>query len=121
MVHTLSKEALHIPNQRLLQVLKTFENALELQLKYITGDRAWNNFCVCLDQCSRDQNLITTLRLRHHQTLRLEDFKIWAFGQIFFECCHHFWVEFFLFSGIFSNMFWLFLTCKYYKQKLLEF
>jgi len=40
MVHTLSKEALHIPNQRLLQVLKTFEIALGSQLKYITGDRA---------------------------------------------------------------------------------
>jgi len=48
MVRTLSKEALYIPNQRLLQVLKAFENALESQLKYITGDRLWNNFCVWL-------------------------------------------------------------------------
>jgi len=34
------KEALHIPDQRLLQVLKAFENALESKLKYITGNRA---------------------------------------------------------------------------------
>ena len=40
------KEALHIPDQRLLQVLKAFENALESKLKYITGNRAWNNFCL---------------------------------------------------------------------------
>jgi len=40
MVRTFSKEALHIPDQRLLQVLKLFENAQELQLKYITGNRA---------------------------------------------------------------------------------
>jgi len=39
MVRALSKEALHIPDKRLLQVLKAFENAQELQLKYITGDR----------------------------------------------------------------------------------
>jgi len=44
MVRTLSKEALHISNQHLLQVLKAFENELESQLKYITGDRARNNF-----------------------------------------------------------------------------
>jgi len=51
-------EALCIPDQRLLQVLKAFENALESQLKYNTGNRAWNNFCVCLDQwCSRERNL----------------------------------------------------------------
>jgi len=50
MVRTLSKEALHIPDKRLLQVLKAFENALELQLKNIIGNRASNNFCVCLDQ-----------------------------------------------------------------------
>ena len=49
MVRPLSKEALHIPDQRLLQVLKVFENAQELQLKYNTGNRAWNNFCVFLD------------------------------------------------------------------------
>jgi len=40
MVRALSKEALHIPDQRLLQVLKAFENAQALQLKYITGTRA---------------------------------------------------------------------------------
>jgi len=40
MVRALSKEALLIPDQRLLQVLKVFENAQELQLKYITGNRA---------------------------------------------------------------------------------
>ena len=58
MVRTLSKEALHIPDKRLLQVLKAFENALELQLKNIIGNRASNNFCVCLDQwCSRERNL----------------------------------------------------------------
>jgi len=73
MVRTLSKEALRIPDQRLLQVLKAFENALELQLKYITDDRAWNNFCVSLDHwCSwernlRDRDLVKTSRLRLHQ------------------------------------------------------
>jgi len=40
MVPTLSKEALHTPDQCLLQVLKAFENALESQLKYFTGNRA---------------------------------------------------------------------------------
>jgi len=51
MVRTLSKEALHTPNQRLLQVLKAFENALESQLKYITGDIELETiFCGCLDQ-----------------------------------------------------------------------
>jgi len=41
MVRTSSTEALHIADQRLLQVLKEFENAQELQLKYcITGNRA---------------------------------------------------------------------------------
>jgi len=40
MVRTLSKKALYIPDQRLFQVLKAFENAQELQLKYITGNRA---------------------------------------------------------------------------------
>ena len=40
MVRALSKEALHVPDQRLLQVLKVFENAQELQLKDITGNRA---------------------------------------------------------------------------------
>jgi len=40
MVRALSKEALHIPDQRLLQVLKAFENSQELQLKCITGNRA---------------------------------------------------------------------------------
>jgi len=39
MVRALSKEASHIPDQRLLQVFKVFENAQELQLKYITGNR----------------------------------------------------------------------------------
>jgi len=39
MVRAWSKGALHIPDQRLLQVLKVFENAQELQLKYITGIR----------------------------------------------------------------------------------
>jgi len=36
----LSKETLHIPDQRLLQVLKAFENAQELQLNYIIGNKA---------------------------------------------------------------------------------
>jgi len=49
MVRALSKEALLIPDQRLLQVLKVFENAQELQLKYITGNRAWKNICVFVD------------------------------------------------------------------------
>jgi len=40
MVRALSKEALHVPDKRLLQVLKVFENAQELQLKYNTGNRA---------------------------------------------------------------------------------
>ena len=39
MVRALSKEASRIPDQRLLQVLKVFENAQELQLKCITGNR----------------------------------------------------------------------------------
>jgi len=39
MVRALSKEASRLPDQRLLQVLKVFENAQELQLKYITGNR----------------------------------------------------------------------------------
>jgi len=34
------KAALHIPDQRLLQVLKAFENAQDLQLKYVTSNRA---------------------------------------------------------------------------------
>jgi len=38
MVLTLSKEALHTPDQYLLHVLKAFENALESQLKYTTGE-----------------------------------------------------------------------------------
>jgi len=33
-------KALHIPDQRFLQVLKAFKNAQELQLNYITGNRA---------------------------------------------------------------------------------
>ena len=40
MVCTLSKEVLHIPDQHLLEVLKAFKDALESQLKYITGNRA---------------------------------------------------------------------------------
>jgi len=72
----LSKETLHIPDQCLLQVLKVFENAHESQLKYITGNRAWNNFCVFLDQrCSRERNLrdrdlVKISRPRLHQKLR---------------------------------------------------
>jgi len=117
-VRTLSKEALHIPDQRLLQVLKAFENAKELQLKYITGNRAWNNFCVCLDhRCSqernlRDRDLVKTSRPKLHQKLwdsRLQNLSI--LPKFCFECCHHFRVEFFFIFG-FSDMFWLFLTCK---------
>jgi len=40
MVCTLSKEALHIPDQHFMQALKAIENALESQLKCITGIRA---------------------------------------------------------------------------------
>jgi len=66
-----------------LHVLKAFENALESQLKYITGCRAWNNFCVCLDQwCSRERNLwgqdlVKTSRPRLHQKLRDSRLEIW--------------------------------------------
>jgi len=113
---------LHIPDQCLLQVLKVFENAHESQLKYITGNRAWNNFCVFLDQrCSRERNLrdrdlVKISRPRLHQKLR--DSSI--LPKFCFECCDHFWVEFFLFLD-FSDMFWLFLTCKCNKQKSLNF
>ena len=67
----------------MLHVLKAFENALESQLKYITGCRAWNNFCVCLDQwCSRERNLwgqdlVKTSRPRLHQKLRDSRLEIW--------------------------------------------
>jgi len=40
MARTLSKEVLHLPDQRLLQVLKAFENAQELHLNCITGNGA---------------------------------------------------------------------------------
>jgi len=88
MVRALSKEALLIPDQRLLQVLKVFENSQELQLKCITDNRAWNNFCVFLDQrCSRernlrDQDLVKTLRPRLHQKLR--DSRLEHFAKILF-------------------------------------
>jgi len=124
MVRALSKEALHIPDQRLLQVLKAFENEQELQLKYITGNRAWNNFCVCLDQrCSRERNfrnrdLVKTSRPRLHQKLR--DSRLEHFAKILF------WMSSWLLSWIFlflafSDIFWLFLTCKCNKQKSLNF
>jgi len=82
MVRILSKEALHIPDQHLLHVLKAFENALESQLKCITGNIAWNNFCVCLDQwCSRERNLrdwdlVKTSRPRPSKTQRLETWNL---------------------------------------------
>jgi len=55
-------------------------------------------------------------RLRLYQKLR--DLSI--LPKLCFEYRYHFWVEFFLFLA-FSNMFWLFLTCKYNKQKSLNF
>ena len=115
MVHTLSKEALHIPDQRLLQVLKVFENAQELQLKYITGNRAWNNLCL-FRPTMQSRAWPSRPRPRLHQ--KLGDSSI--LPKFCFECRHHIWVEFFLFF-VFSDMFSLFLTCKCNKQKSLNF
>ena len=108
MVCTLSKEVLHIPDQHLLEVLKAFKDALESQLKYITGNRAWNNFCVCLDQwCSRERNLrgrdlVETSRPRLHQKLdsRRENLSILP---------KFIWMSSSLLSWIFY--FWHFPTC----------
>ena len=120
MVRTLSKEGLHIPDQLLLQVLKAFENVLESQLKYITGKRAWNNFCACVDQwCSRERNLrdrdlVKTSISRLHQKLRDSRLEIGdrdprrqnlsIVPKFCFECRHHFWVDFFLIFGIFQHV-----------------
>ena len=107
--------------------MKASENAQELQLKYITGNQAWNNFCVCLDQrCSRERNLrdrdlVKTSRLRLHQKLRdsrLPNLSI--LPKFCFECCRHFRVEFFFISGFF----WHVLVVSYLQMqqtKIVEF
>ena len=104
MVRALLKEALHIPDQGLLQVLKAFENAQELQLKYITGNRAWNNFCICLDQrCSRERNLRDRdLKLRDRDFIK--NSETWAF-------CQNFVLNVVITSEINIFYFWLFPTC----------
>ena len=114
MVRFLSKEALHIPHQRLLQCFKDFENALESQLKYSTGDRAWNNFCVWLDQwCSPDRNLCdeteawSKLRGRDSRLeIRNWDSRLQNLSNLpkFLKCRRYFWVETFLISGIFRHV-----------------
>jgi len=64
------------------------------------------------DQKSRDSRL----------EFRDWDFKICAFCRIFFKCLHRFCKVEFIFKFLaFFDLFWLFLTCKYSKQKIVEF
>jgi len=53
MVRALSKKALHIPDQRLLKSFESIDIAQELQLKYITGNRAFFLCCFRLAMQSR--------------------------------------------------------------------